>query len=341
MSAFPVHKAAKSSIAPAVGLFFLAPLVAEFLLGNLPIKLLPALILLAPLYGGGALLIRETVRRTNRGWPSIFLLGLAYAILEEAFTTQTLFNPDYLLMKMHLLDSAYIPALGMGGWWTMLMLNLHTVWSISTPIALVEAAVPSRAGKPWLGKTGYFMTVLVFLFGAVANTLFSYRHDHFVASPAQFAGAAVICILLMAAAFLLPRWDKAEGRGRVPNPWIIGALALAAGSAVLTIPKAWGWGAFAALLILDFCALAAILFWGRQVSWNRRHKQALAAGAALAYAWHAFLQHPVVGGSMAGVRIGNVVFALGALWLIQLSGKRASAFVKAQEIGDTNKTVAL
>ena len=46
-------------IAPAVGLFFLAPLVAEFLLGNLPIKLLSALIVLAPLYGGGALLIRE------------------------------------------------------------------------------------------------------------------------------------------------------------------------------------------------------------------------------------------------------------------------------------------
>ena len=38
--------------APAVGLFFLAPLVAEFLLGNLPITLLPALVLLAPLYGG-------------------------------------------------------------------------------------------------------------------------------------------------------------------------------------------------------------------------------------------------------------------------------------------------
>ena len=32
---------------------------------NLPIKLLPALIVLAPLYGGGAVLIREMVRRTG------------------------------------------------------------------------------------------------------------------------------------------------------------------------------------------------------------------------------------------------------------------------------------
>ena len=54
-------------IAPAVGLFFLAPLAAEFLLGNLPITLLAGLALLAPMYGGGALLIREVTRRVGRG----------------------------------------------------------------------------------------------------------------------------------------------------------------------------------------------------------------------------------------------------------------------------------
>jgi hypothetical protein len=54
-------------IAPAVGLFFLAPFVAEFLLGDLPITMLPALVLLAPMYGGGAPLIREVVRRRGLG----------------------------------------------------------------------------------------------------------------------------------------------------------------------------------------------------------------------------------------------------------------------------------
>ncbi len=85
---------------PAVGLVFTAPLVAEFLLGNLPIKLLPALNVLAPMYGGRALLIREVVRRTGRGWPSILLLGMAYGIFEEAFTTQSLFNPNYLKLNL-------------------------------------------------------------------------------------------------------------------------------------------------------------------------------------------------------------------------------------------------
>jgi hypothetical protein len=56
---------------PAIGLFFLSPLVAEYLLGNLPITAIAALVLLAPLYGGGAVLIREVTRRAGRGWPTI------------------------------------------------------------------------------------------------------------------------------------------------------------------------------------------------------------------------------------------------------------------------------
>ena len=84
------------SIPAAVTLFFLAPIVAEFLLGDFPATWLPLLIILAPMYGGGALLIRELTRRAGRGWPTILLLGAAYAIIEEAFTTQSLFNTHYL-----------------------------------------------------------------------------------------------------------------------------------------------------------------------------------------------------------------------------------------------------
>ena len=107
-------KSNKRRIWPALGLFFTGPLVAEFLLGNLPIKLLPALIVLAPMYGGGALLIREVARRTGRGWPSILLMGMAYGILEEAYTTQSLFNPNYLKLNLGLLTPTYIPSLKIG-----------------------------------------------------------------------------------------------------------------------------------------------------------------------------------------------------------------------------------
>jgi hypothetical protein len=126
---------------PSAALFLVAPLVAEFLLGNMSITHLGLLPILAPLYGGGAILIREFVRRTQRGWPSIFVLALAYGVLEEAFLMQSLFNPKFLGQNLHLLDDAYLPALGIGAWYTIFVLTLHTVWSISVPIAFVEPLV--------------------------------------------------------------------------------------------------------------------------------------------------------------------------------------------------------
>src|SRR5580692_11436201 len=189
---------------PALGLFLLAPLVAEFLLGDLPIKLLPALVVLAPMYGGGALLIREIVRRTGRGWPSILLLGMAYGIFEEAFTTQSLFNPNYLKLNLGLLTPAYIPSLGIGAWWTLWMFMVHGIWSISTPIALVEACVPDRARTPWLGRVGLVVVAIVFLSGSCATTAMGYKQDHYLASMAQFVGAAVVIVLLAGAAFVIP-----------------------------------------------------------------------------------------------------------------------------------------
>ena len=129
-------------ILPVVGLFVVAPLVAEFLPGNMSITQLGLLVILAPLYGGGAILIRESVRRAGRGWPSILLLALAYGILEEAFLTESLFNPNYLGKGLHLLQPAFISPFGIGVWYTVFVLTLHTVWSIPVPIALMEALDP-------------------------------------------------------------------------------------------------------------------------------------------------------------------------------------------------------
>jgi hypothetical protein len=58
------------------------PWVGEFLLGNISVRRLPALLIMVLLYGCGALLIREVTRRTRRGWLTILLLGAAYGIIE-------------------------------------------------------------------------------------------------------------------------------------------------------------------------------------------------------------------------------------------------------------------
>ena len=77
------------SVGAAACLFFLAPLVAEYLLGDIPLSNMGAMVALAPMYGGGAILIRETVRRTGRGWPTFTLLALAYAVMEEGLVSTT------------------------------------------------------------------------------------------------------------------------------------------------------------------------------------------------------------------------------------------------------------
>jgi hypothetical protein len=332
-----LSKAQSSRCLPAaIGLVALAPLVAEFLLGDLPIKLLPALIVLAPFYGGGALLIREITRRAGRGWPTIWLLALAYGIIEEAFTTQTLFNPNYMHLNLHLLDSAYIPVLGIGAWWTVFVVALHTVWSISVPIALIEATVPRRATTPWLGNWGLAVTAMLSVLGAAANTAIGFHTDHFIASPAQFATSAAIVVLLVASAFLRyqlvtasvsdPADPASLGPAQsVPSPWFFFAIALAAGSAILVVPKSWGWWAAAIILGLELGVAALVLVLSRRSGWRHAHQLALAAGAALSYAWHAFFEPPVLGGTGLDVRVGNAVFALGAVLLIAFAARRLRA----------------
>jgi hypothetical protein len=309
-------------VAPALALFFLAPFISEYLLGDFPLTKLGYLLILAPLYGGGALLIREVARRTGKGWPTILVLAFAYAVFEEAFTTQTLFNPNYLKLNLHLLDPAYIPSLGIGAWWTIVVLTLHTVWSISTSIALIEACVPRRATTPWLRWPGLTVDSILFVLAAVASTRFAIQHDHFLATRSQFVISAVVVVLAVVSAFLLPAHAAGTGSGSAPNPFAVGAVALIAGSLFLIVPRAWGWGAVAIYLALDFVTIVAITAMSHRSGWNGRHRLGLAAGAALAYGWHAFLQTPVDGTTGLTIRGSNAVCLLIVIALIAFAAKR-------------------
>ncbi|HWE84574.1 MAG TPA: hypothetical protein VG267_06490 [Terracidiphilus sp.] len=323
MNAPVAVKPRASTLLPALVLFFLAPLVAEYLLGDLPITLLPALLVLAPMYGAGALLIREVVRATGRGWPSVLLLGAAYGILEEAFTTQSLFNPDYLHMHMGLLNAGYIPALGMGAWWTLWMLNVHPVWSITTPIVLTEALFPSRAQRPWLSPVGRVIVCVVFAIGLVANTVIGWRQDHFIARPFQFGLGAVLVLVFVALA-LGHRWviRRKKRASRVQSLWITGACAFIAASAALLIGNEWGWWSFVLLLVVDLIFLTLALRWITRMGWSDLHSLSLAAAAALAYAWHSFIQPQIVGKPGPAVLVGKVIFALGAIVIVWIGVKR-------------------
>ena len=96
-------------------------------------------------------------------------------------------------------------------------------------------------------------------------------------------------------------------------------------STALFVPVHWGWGAVAALLALDAAMVLLVISWSRRAGWGLKHQLALGGGAALAYGWHAFLQHPAMGQVGPSVRVGNAVFLAGAIALIWFAAKRNPA----------------
>ncbi len=275
-------------LAPALALFFLAPIVAEYLLGDLTIRMLAPLVALGPLYGGGALLIREIARRAGRGWPTILLLAIAYAVLEEAFLTQSLFNPDYVHQR--LLDYGYVPVLGTSLNWTIFVLSIHVVWSLATPILIAEGLAGRIGRTPWLRLPGLVLTTVLFLLGGTAVMTFSLKDTAFRASPMQLISAAVIALVVVVCAFVVKPSERDMPTGdSAPPPWLVAVTSFALAGAFALIQQ-WtrGNNIFPAAGVGGMVAcelIAAVLFfgWSRRHGWGGVHRLAIATGTVTVY----------------------------------------------------------
>jgi hypothetical protein len=312
-------------LAPVVSLWLLAPLVAEYLLGSLPMSLITILPLMAAMYGSAALLIREAARRSGGGWVTIVLLGTAYGFVEEGFITQSLFNPNYLHLR--LLDFGYVPALGIGLPWLVFVVTIHAVWSIAVPIGLAEALFPARRDERWLGPIGIVVFALMFMAGSAAVAAFTFKSLPFMASPGQFIGTGVIVAALIAAAFVWPRFRVPPTDCAATLPATLFALAFGAGSGVMLIEhfgaslRGWPWQAALGILIsveVAFVALLIALMRGRQ--WRDSQRFALMAGGLGVYVVFGFLTDRELHGA-AGLVPHTLVAAL-ILMLVALAARR-------------------
>ncbi|MFD8572999.1 hypothetical protein [Streptomyces sp. NPDC059639] len=305
----------------AFGLFLLAPLVGEFLLGNQPVTQLPGLVLFAPLYGGGALLIREVARRAGRGWPTMIVLAAAYALVEEGPVDQMLWNPHYGGFDIGAAYSAtHVPLLGTSVQLLQDVLAMHTVWSICVPIALVETFCRDRT-RPWLGGLGLTVTALVFGAGAVFLGFAQAQSEEFVASAGQFAGAGLTIAVLIVLAFAVGRRPRPRRDAQAPAPLTVGATAFAVSSVYWARDLLPDEAVPAWVLVGVWCVLAAgavVLFgrWARGLGWDARHRLALAGGALLTYAWVGFEHGWDMGVPHTLSVSGNVLFACAALLLL-------------------------
>jgi hypothetical protein len=309
--------------APAIGLIFLSPWVGEFLLGSSPIQHLPAaLVLLLPLYGGGALLIREIARRFGRSYPAIVLLGAAYGVIEAGLLDQSMFNPAFLdegsgSGLAERINSALGYIVG------------HAVWSITIPIAVIELMAPGRSAVPWLGRKGLAAAAVLYGIGCATVFSFIYAEYKFLAEPWQLAGAAAAAGLLIAAAFAVGRGvqepaSAPAGTGASRSgvrPWLVGIGAFLVSSAFVARPeKSW------AGLIGGVLLLAAAWFVVRRSArsrwWSIRHRLALVSGTLLTYAWLGFFVTWMLWPEDRIAWFGNVLFALMAIALAAAMARR-------------------
>jgi hypothetical protein len=310
----------------AWSLVAVAPLVAEFVSGNLPVVYVWLLIVYAPLYGGAALLARELGRRSARPWPVIVTLGLAFGVFEEAFLSFSLFNPDYA--DLRLLDFGWIPSLGAGAWWTIFVVVLHAVWSVCVPIVLVEAFAAEVAERPWLTNRALAVPGVAVALGAGATLAVTRAEDAFVPSAGQLVGAALVLGALVAAAVVFAtrptRARRTASAHVAPTPVrVAGLSALAATAFYATAAQVGPWAVTVALLlVLLVGAVVVIRRWSIAAGWSARHRLALAAGALVPHVAFAALQRSLVEVPLVVDLAGDAVFGAGVTALVVLSWRR-------------------
>lgn len=315
---------------------------AEFLLGDQYLggmgsvsQQVTQFILFTAFYGSAAILIRELARRARIGWPGILLLALAFGVFEEGIVTQSLFNPDYA--GTHLLAYGFVPWLGTGIPWLIFVLTLHVVWSMGSPIALMEGAYGER---PWLRHAGWLaVPAALFVLGAGAILGFSVLISGFWATAPELLVSLLIAVALVVVAFVaLPRMRPRRGAAEIPDA-VTGAPKHALG---------YGWALLAGVVLgtafqlldqlpheyspwLASVALLVVLAIGVAFAFRLRPDAVgFGSGAILTYCWVGLVN---AGRAGTAAVVEQVVIVLIALAVVAVVGvRRARAGRGAGEI---------
>lgn len=221
-----------------------------------------------------------------------------------------LFNPHYL--GLDLLSYGHLGALGIGLPWTIFVLTIHVVWSIATPIALVEGIWPGR--DRWFGRVGLGVVIGVLVLGALAIAGVSWSSSGFIAAPGQLVAAALLALVVAAVAFRLPRVERSRPpRAVLPAT----AVAVALASAFQLMEHAGpqlvpAWATVIVLLLLPAATVTIAVRCQLDVL-------GLAVGAVLTYAWVGLANSASAGlaGAIEQIVLVLVAIAVSALAVVR------------------------
>jgi len=225
-------------------LALLAPFTAEISIGDLPFTPtgLLSMIFFVPIYGAGAVLARELTVPRGSGLPGLFVLGLAYCLIEEGLALRSLTSPTIY----HGIGAAMGGRIaGINGVYLFLQLINHAVWSIVLPVMITELIFPAQRNRRWLRLPGMVITSVIFVIG-VALTALSARTtidpDYTMPTPASVVLVLVIAALVALAVGPLAHRNArpvSRPRGGATPPGAAAVLITSATAAVIFLAPLW------------------------------------------------------------------------------------------------------
>ncbi len=155
-------KKSGSRLPAVLTLMIFAPLITEVLPGATRFSSLFVFPIEILVWGGGAVMIREIVRRNSHGWISMLMLALALSVAEEWLIQQTSLAP----MVIHIKGITYARAAGINYVYFLWALVYESVFVVFIPVGLTELIFRDRRKDPWLSNTGMIVIFILFLAGA-------------------------------------------------------------------------------------------------------------------------------------------------------------------------------
>jgi len=247
------------------------------------------------IWGGGAAIARDLVRRLGLSWVNLLLLALALALAEECLIQQTSFAP----LVVQIQGVEYGRAYGVNYVYFAWALIYESLFIVFVPVALAELLFPARKHEPWLAGWAYAVIALL----ALPASFAAWYGWNIVARPAVFhlppyrlpldlglAGVAALVLLLFLA---LGPWRKRFSGGvrllAPPHPLVAG-LAAALTVALLFVVEVLAFGiapqvppiAAVALALVVAAACLVVPRWAAAPGWSRAHVVALVIGAIVA-----------------------------------------------------------
>ncbi|HKW16442.1 MAG TPA: hypothetical protein VJO35_02930 [Terriglobales bacterium] len=276
-------------------LLLLSPFIGELLSGSTRTSFLFVFIPEVMVWGVGALLCRELVRRWRAGGVSLLMLGLALSIAEEFIIQQTSIAP----LPFPGSHPDYARLWGVNLVYLLFMLGYESVWVVVIPVQVTELFFPQHSRLTWLRLRGIIIACIVFLVGSriawygwtqQARPRMNAAPYHPPLAMIVLGFAAIAALIAIAYLVRNVGLSSPGDQRRAAPAWVGGLMAFVMGAAWFAliaqyfIPKpvqpSWipivagaGWAAL---------AFALFVWWSSRRAWGETHRLASTFGGTLA-----------------------------------------------------------